>query len=730
MATNGMSGDFQCPYCGSRVRGLQERDDLQSHSMESGALVPGKRNRMSAGRIRCTVCFNLITERLNTHLLEQASSAVVIRRNLRSSGGWSMLWGAFAVLSGLAGLSQSGCNAVLILIGLFLIGSGWASRNNPSQGTLQADALGFLLVGGWNILLNILVMQEGGSPDMFMFLGGLQIFWGIQRFATSVKLGQLSAVPDPVVAHVEKLVEGLINANGKIDQDLIIFWSKGREWRTRLLPHLSVLAQATGQEPHFLDPDQFNLQKVGEPKKGNRVDIQAQVGSETWKGQADPQMLERFTRQRELQERVVTLEASLAERPPVPMGSLNAAQGIQPIPENGRSSPVAAPPAPQSPLAAVEAVGSGKATISLPVQASNQGAQQPQQAVSQPGGASSIGSGKAATGLLDLKPGTPKPLSTPLPVFQAAPGTLNIPQGAPRRRLSWIWILAGIGVLFALALVVLMVPRVLSILVPPPTAVVASSPIPQVVIVYITATPLPTATETPLPSPSPTRTPNLTATARILANQQATLTAIAERTQAAADKAAGQENWRIRINDPFSTNRYGWWEGSFINNEYIDGSIKIVGGKFHWDLTAVQSFFQRIEPDLQYHSDLELSVDGQMLEPLEQGDFGLVFRQVDNNNYYYFGINSAGQFAIYCLLNNEWITLQDWTFSTAVQRVGVNRLRVIALGSHFEFFINDRLVTELEDDRFARGGVGLAVEVFNIGDRIVVDFDNFVLRTP
>jgi hypothetical protein len=53
---------------------------------------------------------------------------------------------------------------------------------------------------------------------------------------------------------------------------------------------------------------------------------------------------------------------------------------------------------------------------------------------------------------------------------------------------------------------------------------------------------------------------------------------------------------------------------------------------------------------------------------------------------------------------------------------------VIAHGSHFIFLINGQVVQELDDDHFSRGLVGLAIEGYAPGGKIVYDFIDITLR--
>ena len=72
----------------------------------------------------------------------------------------------------------------------------------------------------------------------------------------------------------------------------------------------------------------------------------------------------------------------------------------------------------------------------------------------------------------------------------------------------------------------------------------------------------------------------------------------------------------------------------------------------------------------------------------------------------------------------------DWTKSNAIKPNGVNQLDVLARGSHFIFTINGQVVSEVDDDTFSQGMVGLMIEGYTLGEKIIFDFIDVTLREP
>jgi hypothetical protein len=78
--------------------------------------------------------------------------------------------------------------------------------------------------------------------------------------------------------------------------------------------------------------------------------------------------------------------------------------------------------------------------------------------------------------------------------------------------------------------------------------------------------------------------------------------------------------------------------------------------------------------------------------------------------------------------NSQWRDLVAWTRTETIKPNGVNQLEVIARGAHFIFLINGEIASETDDDQFARGLVGLAIEGYTKDENLTFDFLDFTLR--
>jgi len=224
----------------------------------------------------------------------------------------------------------------------------------------------------------------------------------------------------------------------------------------------------------------------------------------------------------------------------------------------------------------------------------------------------------------------------------------------------------------------------------------------------------PSSTPPSTSTPAPTATPNWTATAQI------------QDALSAAEDAAN--NWELVLADTFDNNDNIWLAES-SDDEYALINYEIVDGKYRWDATAHQSFIGWARSNTDPLTDFYLSVEITQVDAPDTADYGVLFREDEDSNFYYFAISEQGLYAFYIYFEG-WDTLIDWTKTPLIIPGTSNRITVIGDGSHFTFFINDQYLTDFTDDQIPEGLTSLAVELSDEGDQAVFEFDNFELRIP
>jgi hypothetical protein len=236
------------------------------------------------------------------------------------------------------------------------------------------------------------------------------------------------------------------------------------------------------------------------------------------------------------------------------------------------------------------------------------------------------------------------------------------------------------------------------------------------------------STATALARVTATAEVNAAATAAV----QATATARAEATAAAEAQlyAAREEalTWPVVITDGFDDNANGWAIGD-VDNSFVVGTRTITNSLYRWEAEARQGVTWWSGPEMDAVGDCYLAVNGRVTGDERGARYGLIFRYVDPDNYYQFGIY-RGYFRCAGVYDGEWIDFIDWTESDAIVSGGVNRLEVVAKGHQMTFHINGQYVAQHADDRLSTGRLALMVGLFEAGDTSVTVFDDFEFRAP
>jgi len=214
---------------------------------------------------------------------------------------------------------------------------------------------------------------------------------------------------------------------------------------------------------------------------------------------------------------------------------------------------------------------------------------------------------------------------------------------------------------------------------------------------------------------------------------QATAAAQIEATAAAVtvvdDLLTIASNWPVVFSEPFGSNANDWPAGDY-SDERLTGSREIIDGKYHWEADALDGVIWWSIPDVASVSDFYLTVNAQRVRGVTDGQYGVIFRRADRDNYALFKIEDSQYYKLSVRYQGEWETVIDWTETSAIRPVGVNRLMVVGEGSHFTFYINDEYVGEIDEDRLPSGTMGLAIELLDAKDAAVFEFDDLEVRAP
>jgi len=220
-----------------------------------------------------------------------------------------------------------------------------------------------------------------------------------------------------------------------------------------------------------------------------------------------------------------------------------------------------------------------------------------------------------------------------------------------------------------------------------------------------------------------------TATARARTTAVAQTEATVTMQACAHSTALAPEHWPVTFCDTFNVNVNEWYTGNY-EGDLVTGDKLITGGRYRWDATALDDVIWWGIPEISSVTDFYLTVEARRVSGVEDGQYGVIFRRADSDNYGLFKIEDSQYFKFSLRYEGEWYTVIDWTETTAIRPGETNRLTVLAEGFHYTFYINDQYVGEANEDRLSQGEAGVAIELLDAGDTAVFEFDNFEVRAP
>ena len=169
--------------------------------------------------------------------------------------------------------------------------------------------------------------------------------------------------------------------------------------------------------------------------------------------------------------------------------------------------------------------------------------------------------------------------------------------------------------------------------------------------------------------------------------------------------------------DDFSNTASGWLESA--DGEASQGYRD---GRFFFEV-RVPDLIVWDNPGLNF-KDFGLQVTARQVSGGPDNSYGVLFRYIDEGNFYRFDLTGDGGYAVLKSEHNEWATLADWRQSAHIKPLGEeNRIRVVCQGDEMVLYVNGQQLVSVEDDSFERGDVGLFASTFS-DPNVEVAFDD------
>jgi hypothetical protein len=178
--------------------------------------------------------------------------------------------------------------------------------------------------------------------------------------------------------------------------------------------------------------------------------------------------------------------------------------------------------------------------------------------------------------------------------------------------------------------------------------------------------------------------------------------------------------------DTFDRTSERWLTGTY-EDDFALTDYDIEDGKYTWDVETYQGVILRVPYPTAYLADFYVSAELEVASEADDAQYGLIFRD-NTEDYYIFMITGNYEFTVYLYKNGFWQLLLEPVATTHLVADDVNRLTVVGQGTHFDFYINNEHVADMDDGALPVGRVGLAVGLQHAEETGLFKFDNFEIR--
>jgi hypothetical protein len=138
-----------------------------------------------------------------------------------------------------------------------------------------------------------------------------------------------------------------------------------------------------------------------------------------------------------------------------------------------------------------------------------------------------------------------------------------------------------------------------------------------------------------------------------------------------------------------------WWVGTV---DYATAAI--ADGALTLEITKPDSW-SSTNPAIALPADVDASVTAQAVDPYKDGDWYYMLcirarEDGDHYNFYYLGVYGNGNWYFGVHKGTEWTDLKKGTLK-GMEPDAANVLRIVAVGKHFEFYLNGDKLGQVDD---------------------------------
>ncbi len=178
----------------------------------------------------------------------------------------------------------------------------------------------------------------------------------------------------------------------------------------------------------------------------------------------------------------------------------------------------------------------------------------------------------------------------------------------------------------------------------------------------------------------------------------------------------------LLFSDDFSAESSGWDHGGSV-----DGFVGYQNGEYHVEVEVPNYIFWGMSHNV--FVDTVISVRSRIITPVGDGDYGVICRYRDADNFYAMSITEDQYAAIWKIQDGEHTMLMDWIFSREIPRYEPATITVSCLSNELTLAVNGVVLGRVSDYSFPSGDIGLFGGVWQ-DTGFTIAFDNIEVKSP
>ena len=187
--------------------------------------------------------------------------------------------------------------------------------------------------------------------------------------------------------------------------------------------------------------------------------------------------------------------------------------------------------------------------------------------------------------------------------------------------------------------------------------------------------------------------------------------------------------WPITFEETFDDTRRNWIYDTY-SGELFTGYFSVFDGRYIVNVTAFEGFILSLSSYTKDVHSIDVSVDADKSFGSYNSSYGLILRHDKNHMYYFEIFEETQQYEFSVLIDEQWKILIKRTGTPFIIPQLVNTIRVMIKGQIFTLMINGKIVNQIEDKTSSSGQVGIGISMERPGDKLLIAFDNFIVREP